>query len=468
LDTDSYKASHYRQYPPGTTSMFSYFESRGGEYDATAFFGLQYLLKEYLTKRVTIDMVLEARDFFGPHGLPFNFTGWQRIAYDLNGRLPVRIRAVPEGTVVPNGNVLMTVESTDPKTFWVASWLETMLVRTWYPSTVATRSRSIRHTIKYYLDHTSDDPEGEIGFKLHDFGGRGATTRESAAVGGMAHLTSFQGSDNVPGIRAANRYYNEGMAAFSIPAAEHSTITAWSREGELAAYKNMLDQFAKPGALVAVVSDSYDLWRAIDNFWGAKLRDQIVDSGATVIIRPDSGDPPTVVLRALEHLDAAFGSTRNEKGYRVLNHVRVIQGDGVNEQAIAKILSIVTGAGYSATNVAFGMGGGLLQQLDRDTLKFAYKCSSVVVNGQHREVRKTPITDHGKSSKGGRLDLVMDKDGLRTAQIRWGMPSCSNSVMQTVYKDGELLVDQSLTSIRERVLCGVPKAHDLELMGVRA
>lgn len=457
LDTDSYKASHYLQYPPGTTSMFSYFESRGGQYDSTVFFGLQYYLKEYLTQFIGIDKVREARDFFAEHGEPFNFDGWARISLDLKGRLPVRIRAVPEGTVVPGGNVLMTVESTDPETFWVVSWLETMLARIWYPCTVAARSRHIRSIILDSLDRTSDDPEGEIKFKLHDFGARGASSRETAMIGGMAHQTSFQGSDNVPGIRASSKYYYCPMAAYSIPAAEHSTITAWRQDGELNAYRNMLNQFAKPGALVAVVSDSYDLWHAIENFWGRSLRQQIVDSGATIIIRPDSGDPPAMVLTALVKLEKAFGSTVNRKGYKVLNHVRVIQGDGIDEDTIVNILGTICHPAYmfSTTNVAFGMGGGLLQDLNRDTQRFAYKCSSVTVDGQMREVRKEPITDRGKSSKGGRLDLVdFQKGGLHTEKLRWGMESYSNSVMRTVYEDGEILVTQTLDEVRKRVLDG--------------
>ncbi len=464
LDTDSYKASHYLQYPPGTTSMFSYFESRGGQYESTVFFGLQYYLKEYLSQRVTTKMVVEAAYFFAEHGLPFNEEGWWRIAADLEGKLPVRIRAVPEGTVVPNRHVLMTVESTDPETFWVVSWLETMLSRVWYPCTVATRSRYIRSIILDSLIRTSDDPEGDIGFKLHDFGARGASSRETSMIGGMAHQTSFQGSDNGPGIRGSNEYYDCPMAAFSIPAAEHSTITAWSREGELHAYKNMLDQFAKPGATVAIVSDSYDLWHAIKNFWGKNLRQQIIDSGATIIIRPDSGDPSAMVLQALVELDRAFGNVVNSKGYRVLNHMRVIQGDGINEDSIQDILETITRPAYkfSATNVAFGMGGGLLQQLDRDTQRFAYKCSSVTVNGQMREVRKDPLTDRGKSSKGGRLDLVFGMHSgdsvvdlhYSTEKLRWGVESYINTAMRTVYENGELYGIQTLDDIRRKVLDG--------------
>lgn len=451
LDTDSYKASHYLQYPPGTTSMFSYFESRGGVYPSTVFFGLQYYLKRYLSQRITRDMVLEANEFFIPHGEPFNKEGWMYIADNLNGRLPVRIRAVPEGTDVPNHNVLMTVESTDPQVFWIVSWLETMLVRTWYPSTVATRSHALRAVILSYLLRTADNPKEEVYFKLHDFGSRGVSSHESAIVGGMAHLVSFRGSDTVAAVHAAKNYYHCHMAGYSIPAAEHSTITAWERAGELNAYKNMLDQFAKPGAVVAVVSDSYNLWNAIDNFWGHNLRQQIVNSGATVVIRPDSGDPVPVVLEALHRLENAFGCTINSKGYKVLNHVRVIQGDGINDKSVNDILRSITGVGYSATNVAFGMGGGLLQQLDRDTQKFAYKCSSVTTKGQTLGISKDPVTDAGKTSKSGRLDLIRWPNGtLHTQELGPHAIMYQGSAMRTVYENGEILVEDTLDDVRNR------------------
>ncbi|MEO1133186.1 MAG: nicotinamide phosphoribosyltransferase domain-containing protein, partial [Cyanobacteria bacterium J06639_1] len=276
LDTDSYKASHWLQYPPETTSMFSYVESRGGTYPATLFFGLQYVLKKYLTNPVEQWMVDEAQSFFTAHGEPFNDKGWNYIVRELGGKLPIRIRAVMEGAIVPNHNVVMTVESTDPQVFWVVSWLETLLMRVWYPVTVATQGHFLRRTIYDYLVKTADDPDAEIGFKLHDFGARGVSSCESSGIGGMAHLVNFLGSDTVQGVRYANHYYNGDMAGFSIPAAEHSTMTAWLREGEEAAYRNMLTQFAKPGSLVAVVSDSYDIWNAVDQLWGSRLRQEVI------------------------------------------------------------------------------------------------------------------------------------------------------------------------------------------------
>jgi nicotinamide phosphoribosyltransferase len=445
LDTDSYKASHWLQYPPQTTAMYSYLESRGGRYPATVFFGLQYLLKEYLSQPVAMWMVEEAEAFFTAHGLSFNSEGWRYIVNELEGKLPIRIKAVPEGTVVPVKQIMMSIESTDPQTFWLVSWLETLLLRVWYPITVATQSYYLKQIIWEALQTTADDPAAEIAFKLHDFGARGVSSSESAAIGGMSHLVNFMGSDTVVGIRAANHYYQHPMAAFSIPAAEHSTITSWQRSGEAAAYQNMLDKFAKPGAVLAVVSDSYNLWEAIDHLWGDKLKQQIIDSGATIVIRPDSGEPVAVVSEVLQKLDRRFGSTINSKGYKVLNYVRVIQGDGINAQSLAAILTAIQELGFSASNIAFGMGGALLQQIDRDTQKFAIKCSEVTINGQHIPVYKDPATDPGKQSKQGRLALVQTDAGYQTVAAS----AAATDLLVPVYENGIILQEYRLTEIRE-------------------
>lgn len=451
FDTDSYKVSHYKQYPPGTTSMFSYIESRGGEYDRTLFFGLQYYLKEYLSHRVTVEEVEKAKELFDLHGEPFNYDGWMYIAKELNGEIPVRIRAPKEGSIIPTHNVLVSIESTDPKVFWVVSWIETMLLRVWYPITVATRSNTIRRIILEALQMSADDPNGEINFKLHDFGSRGVSSQESAMIGGASHLVNFMGSDTLAGVFMANEIYNIKMSGFSIPAAEHSSITSWGKEHEVDAYRNMLKQFAKPGALVACVSDSYDLWNACSKLWGGELRQEVRDSGAVVIIRPDSGHPPSVVLRCVQILDEKFGSTLNKKGYKVLDNVRVIQGDGINENSIQEILHNLLSHGYSASNIAFGMGGALLQQLNRDTQKFAMKCSHVFIGERSVDVFKDPVTDPGKASKAGRLDLIYDETrGYETVRLNDHENSHPLSMMRTVYMDGELMNEITFDEVRNQ------------------
>lgn len=456
LDTDSYKFSHYKQYPPGTTAMYSYLESRGGRYSETVFFGLQYQLKKYFAKPVTIDMVNGAKQVAENHGLPFNYDGWKYIVEKHGGYIPVKIKAVPEGSVVGTRNVLATVESTDPKVFWVVSYIETMLMRIWYPITVATQSWHIKQMIRSYLDKTSDDPEGQLPFKLHDFGARGVSSDESAGVGGMAHLVNFFGTDTVIALRYAKEYYGSDMAGFSIPASEHSTMTAWGRDREKDAFENMLDQYGD-GNLVACVSDQYDIYNAITNIWGGDLKQKVIDMNATLVIRPDSGDPKTVVLECLKRAEIAFGVTRNSKNYKVLDHVRIIQGDGVNEDSIREILEAMTQAGYSTDNIAFGMGGALLQKLDRDTQKFAYKCSEVTVNGESVPVFKEPITDKGKQSKRGRLSYCkrLGRYSTELGEDAWG------DLLEIVYENGKIIKEVTLEEIRSKAEEGTTEEERL-------
>ena len=451
LNTDSYKTSMFKQYPVGTTGVYSYIESRGGRYDSTVFFGLQAFIKEYLLEPITQADIDIADEILVAHGEPFNRAGWQYILDNHNGYLPVVIRAVPEGTVVPVKNVLATIENTDPECFWLTTWLETALLRAiWYPTTVATQSYSIKRVILDYLEKTGDP--ATIDFKLHDFGARGVSSMESAGLGGAAHLVNFMGSDTISGVLYAREYYDAGIAGFSIPAAEHSTITSWGRDGEVDAYRNMLNQFAKPGAVLAIVSDSYDIYNAVDKLWGETLRQQVIDSGATVVIRPDSGDPDVVCRQLVQKLDAKFGSTVNSKGFRVLNNVRLIQGDGVNENTIRTILGSFQAYGYSADNIAFGMGGALLQQVDRDTQRFAMKCSSAEINGRWVDVQKDPITDSGKKSKAGRVTLwtsggefqsgVEQPKGWVDRGMFW------TDALETVFVDGKLFNEITFDEVR--------------------
>jgi len=454
LSTDSYKFSHYKQYPPKTTKVFSYIESRGGKFPSTIFFGLQMLLKETLSKPITKEMVIEAKEYVDAHIGPdlFNEEGWMTIVNEFNGYLPVIIRAVPEGTLIPTRNVLVTIENTDPRFYWLTSYLETMLVRSvWYPTTVATTSWTIKQIIKKYLEETADNIDG-LPFKLHDFAGRGVSSSESAGIGGTAHLVNFLGTDTVEALAYARKYYGEQMAGFSISASEHSTMTSWGgREGEVDAYRNMLKQYAKPGSLVAVVSDSYDIYNAVENIWGGELKQEVIDSGATIIIRPDSGHPASVVLRVATLLDKTFGSEVNSKGYKVLNTVRIIQGDGINDESIKEILSTLKDAGYSADNIAFGCGSGLLQQLDRDTCKMAMKASAAEIDGKWIDVFKDPVTDKGKVSKKGRVTLYRNSESgdYITAPIGHGFPHpYMEDVMDIVYENGKVVKEYTFAEVR--------------------
>ncbi len=447
LATDSYKVSHWKQYPQGTRSVYSFLESRGGIFPETLFFGLQYILKRYLVGQVVTQAdIFEAREFFTAHfgsSEIFNEAGWQRIVDEHGGCLPVRIKAVAEGLRIPTGNVLLTMENTDPQLPWLTNYLETLILQVWYPTTVATQSYYMKKIIREFLEETGS-PE-LIDFKLHDFGYRGSTSDESAGIGGAAHLVNFKGSDTLAGILVARDYYSETMAGFSIPAAEHSTITAWGKSNERAAYENMLDQF--PAGLVAVVSDSYDIFNACQNIWGQALRDKILERDGVLVVRPDSGEPTEVLPQMFAILGDAFGFELNAKGYKLLNpKVRVIQGDGIDRETLRPILLALKNNSWSADNIAFGSGGGLLQKVNRDTSKFAIKCSEVKVNGERRQVMKDPITDPEKRSKAGRMKLL--KNAGRYETVAENVPG--EDQLRVVFEDGQLMREYSFEDIRQR------------------
>lgn len=446
LNADSYKYSQFNQYPDGTEYVYSYIESRGGKFDTTVFFGLQAFIKEYLTTPITIQMIDEAQAIIEAHGEPFNREGWIYILMEHDGRLPVQINAVPEGTVVPTKNILASIINTDPKCYWLTSFLETALLRAvWYPTTVATNSREIKKVILDALERTGTPDD--IGFKLHDFGARGVSSLESAGIGGAAHLVNFMGTDTVEALLFARRYYGADMAGFSVPAMEHSTVTSWGRENEVRSYRNMVKKNGRPGGIVSAVSDSYDIFEAC-KLWGTELKQDIIDSGATLVVRPDSGHPAAVVLRCLQILDQHFGSTINDKGFKVLNNVRVLQGDGINIQSVGEILDTIIAKGFSADNLVFGQGGALLQIVNRDDQKFAMKCSAARINGKWVDVFKDPITDPGKQSKKGQLALIPTQDGFTTIRKDAENFFFMNDVLVPVYEDGEVLLTYTFDEVR--------------------
>lgn len=448
LNTDSYKASHWAQYPAGTEEVYAYVESRGGRFDRTVFFGLQMWLKEYMTTPITLEDVAVAKEIWAAHGEPFNEAGWKYIVEKHGGLLPVLIKAVPEGSVIPVHNVLATIESTDPKCYWLPSYLETQMLRAiWYPTTVATMSWHCKQLIKEAIEQTSDNPE-QIAFKLHDFGARGVSSQESAILGGTAHLVNFMGTDTIAAVLGARTYYNEPIAAFSIPASEHSTMTSWGREHEVDAYRNMLTTFGGEGKLISVVSDSYDIYNACEHLWGEELKAEVLKSGATIVVRPDSGDPLTVPVEIIKILADKFGFTTNSKGFKVLNPaVRVIQGDGITIESLPQILANLKEAGFAIDNLTFGMGGGLLQQVNRDTQKFAMKTSAAKIDGKWVDIYKDPIGDHGKLSKRGKLALIRES-GVKYETVR-GDGWAWADILQPVFRDGKILREQTLAEVRE-------------------
>lgn len=473
LNADTYKESHYCQYPENTEKVFSYIESRGCElgWKELVFFGLQMFLKEYLARPITEADIDKAERVLAYHleGVPrsfkwgsgtpprlteiFNRAGWEYILKEHGGWIPVRVKAPQEGLVIPLRNCLVTVENTDPKCFWATSFIESAILRgVWYPTTVATKSWRAKQIIKAALELSCDIPDIILPTRLHDFGARGVSSFESAGLGGVSHLVNFEGTDTLTALLFAEEYYSEEFAGISIAAAEHSTMTALREEGEVRQMERMIDKFARKGAFVAVVSDSYDIWRACRDYWGGKLKEKVIASGATIVVRPDSGDPVFVPIECIEILADAYGTTLNNKGFKVLNNVAVIQGDGTSEDNIKETLRILMEKGFSTQNIAFGMGGALLQRLDRDTLQWAMKNCWMNINGEGVDIFKRPITDPGKNSKRGRLTLVQDR---RTGEYLTvnenqliGNGNKWNEMLELVFENGKLIRDMTFEQVR--------------------
>lgn len=441
--TDSYKVSQWLQYPKGLTKLGSYMESRGGQFDTLVWCGLQpILMNSFLgTKVITLDKIKEAKSLIMPHIGVFNELGWTNLLRKHGGRLPLKIKALPEGYKVQPGNALLTIENLDDEFPWLTNYIEGRLLKTWYTTSVATMSWHIRKMILKFLVKTGD-PLG-IDFKLHDFGYRGVSSEESAALGGASHLLSGSlGTDTIEAIRLLKKYYSYDYSTGlikSIPASEHSTITSWGKDNEPNAMENILDQY--PNGYVAIVSDSYDIFNACANILGGALRDKIIARNGTVVVRPDSGDPIEVVSKVLDILGEKFSYEVNSKGFKVLPPViRVIQGDGVDFYSIKAILNRMVEHGWSADNIAFGMGGALLQKTDRDKQKFAIKASYGIIDGRLVGIHKDPITDQGKKSKQGllRVRTTNGIDFRTSSALDNTMDNSYGDHLKTVFEMGDL------------------------------
>jgi nicotinamide phosphoribosyltransferase len=473
LLADAYKYSHHKFYGEGLTKMVSYLEARGGMFGHTVFFGLQIFLKEYLSDLAfTRHDVDEAEELLNSEGGVFSRDDvFKRELFDYiidehEGRLPVMIKAVKEGTVVNHGNVMMTVEPTDEKCAWLVNFLEPLLLQIWYPITVSTLSREVKKVVTKAFDETSDlygeAKEMAIQFVLNDFGFRGVSSVQSAINGGMGHLVNFSGSDNTIAIQKLREYYNtQTIYGKSVPATEHSVMTLKGKENEVVMMEKVLDEY--PTGLVACVSDTYDIMHAALNLWGGKLRDKVLSrpSNSPLIIRPDSGDVGYTLIKLFEALFEKFGYTTNNEGYKVLPpQVRIIQGDGVNYKSIIEMYELLKEHKISAENLALGMGGKLLQaDINRDTHKFATKACYAIIDGEEINTVKSPVVFDAegnrhmsfKKSKQGLLKLVKNGDG--TFRTVTSLDDDYDSVvdeLQIVFKDGVLYNETTFEEVRER------------------
>lgn len=463
LSTDSYKLSHPFSYATVMQGQYSYCEPRVKDHKKIIPAGIKMGLLTYFTDPITMADVDEAAKFAPKHGEPFKRSAWEKVVNVYGGKLPVTIRAVPEGTVMPSSMPIYSIECTDPDLAWLPSHLETLFQRcVWYPTTIASNDYYIKNIIKDFYVKTGVPVEA-ADFALHDFGGRGVTCGEQAEIGGCAHLFNFLGSDTIEGIRAANHYYNSEMAGFSVPATEHSVQCSFSLEddtgsGDLEYLRHQIKELATPNGIVSIVIDGYDVYRAA-GYLCNELKQDVIDCGAKVVFRPDSGDMFEVVPKLLEMQAAAFGYTVNDKGYKQINNVGIIQGDGVDNAAIEKMLAIITDMGFVASSVVFGSGGALLQKVNRDTYKFAQKASAVLVGGEWIGISKNPVTDPGKMSKKGRVTTLRS---TMTGEFMLGdlqNSDCRDSewedMLQVVYSDGVIsdsIINETLDNIRSRIV----------------
>lgn len=452
LVTDSYKHSHRMQVPPDTDYQYGYFEARKPN-ENIVFFGLQYFLKAYLE-----GIVLKKTSIHTSGKLLYqHFNGnvanetaheeaWTKLLNKHGGLLPLRIKAVPEGTILASKNVLFTVESTDPEFHWLATYVETLLDQIWYPCTVATNSHKLRKVFKKVATRESTESrpsETSLGYMLHDFGVRGTSSMESAMIGGLAHLIPFRGTDNNPALYLAQEYYGiKGPVGYSAPAAEHSTIMSWPTETE--AFTHILKTHK---GLVSVVSDTYDIENACSEIWPSLA--ELKNHNGKVIIRPDSGELPESLIKVLEILWDKFGGKTHSDGLRTLNpKIGVMQGDGITPTTIPTILQALHDNRFSISNLVLGMGGGLLQQVNRDDYGFTFKLSHI--SGKTlgaRDVSKSPNGDVNKKSKAGKLALIETTYGYQTIPLSQ-LQNEEDNVLRTVFNNGIVTQEYSMWQVR--------------------
>jgi nicotinamide phosphoribosyltransferase len=411
--SDSYKAGHFLMYPEAQ-QMSAYGEfrepmkgmkTRGEQDNRFVFYGMRHYIENFVSRKWCKGEIDAAEAFYQTHcagkrPYPFPRDLFNALVEENDGYFPVVIEALPEGTVAYIHTPVFIITAED-KYSRLCTFLETLLTMVWYPSCVATLSRYTRDAIEEGFDASvDDDMRWLVDSRLHDFGFRGCASVEQSVLGGCAHLLNFEGSDTMSACYHAQFHLNGGRSVgTSIPATEHSVMTAWPNEED--AINNEIEHFGD--GLFAAVMDSYDYDNALNEVL-PKVAPNCKAKGGVMVIRPDSGDPVTQVIKGLKAAEKVFGCKTNGKGFKVITGAAVIQGDGINYEVVRKIQEAVLAEGFSAENVAYGMGGGLLQKVNRDTMSFATKLSSITyASGEHRDVMKTPKSSAAKTSLPGRL-----------------------------------------------------------------
>lgn len=475
---DFYKFGHRVQYPDGMEEVYSTWtprDSRITGVDRVVSFGLQAFVKKYL-----IDYFNEV--FFNrPEGVVV--AEYERfIKYTLGvktpdskhirnlhqlGYLPLRIRAIKEGTLVPLRVPMITLENTNEEFFWVTNYLETLLsCESWGPSTSATIAFQYLKKLTYWANKTDEDASF-VQWQGHDFSFRGMMGVEAAILSGMGHLTCFTGTDTSPAILALERFYNANieteLIGGSVPATEHSVMSAGGKENEFYTYKRLVTEVC-PAGIISIVSDTWDLWNVVGNIIPA-LKNEIMSRDGKVVIRPDSGDPVKILCGDLsaknefaqkgliECLWNIFGGTVTSKGYKKLDsHIGAIYGDSITTERAEQICTKLAEKGFASTNVVFGIGSYTYQYNTRDTFGFAVKATDIVVSGREIPIFKDPVTDTGmKKSQKGRVAVLLSGesnisyiDELTIEQQN----EIENDILEDVFLNGKLIRDQKLSEIR--------------------
>lgn len=481
---DFYKADHRRQYPEGTTLVYSNFTPRSDKlsnipphlFDGkVVFFGLQYFVKHYLIDVWNAEFFAKPKakvvarykrrmdTSLGAGAIPVEHIEALR---DL-GFLPICIKALPEGSLVPIKVPALVIYNTHPDFFWLTNYLETILsCYLWKPMTSATVAHAYRKLLGRYADETGTDG-GFVQFQAHDFSFRGMSGPEDAALSGAGHLCSFVGTDTVAAIDLIEDYYGgdaeKELIGCSVPATEHSVLCMGTKEGEIDTFRRLITRLY-PKGIVSIVSDTWDFWKVITEY-ALTLHQEIMSRDGKLVFRPDSGDPVKIICGdpdapensparkgAVECLWEIFGGTTTEKGYRLLDsHVGLIYGDSITLARAEAILSGLKAKGFASGNVVFGVGSYTYQHVTRDTFGFAVKSTYGEVNGVGREIFKDPVTDDGvKKSARGRI-CVTNIDGVYCLVDRQGSIDPADCCLREVFRDGKLLVDDTIAAIRERV-----------------
>lgn len=473
LLTDSYKICHVHQYPKNTTMVYSNFTPRGTrtDFDKVVFFGLQYFIKEYLTDKFNHNFFNRPRGLvleeYKNRILPFaGNINIDHIEYlHQLGYLPLEIKALPEGSLVPVKVPLLTIKNTVDKCYWLTNAIETLMSSIiWMPCTSATTSFRYRKNFQKYANETCENLN-LVKFQGHDFSFRGMSSVESATISGAAHLLSFYGSDTVPAVDFLERYYkvNNELTGCSVPATEHSVMCMGGQETEIETFRRLMKIY--PDGILSIVSDTWDYFNVLTNILPI-LKNEICSRNGKIVIRPDSspktpleiicGDPESnnesEKKGSIQLLWELFGGRVNSKGYKELDsHIGLIYGESISIPLQEKILETLKRQGFASNNIVFGIGSYSFQYVTRDTYNFAIKSTYGEIENRPVEIYKNPKTDSGtkKSLKG----LIQVKKVDNTYQVK---DQCTweeeqDSDLQTVFLNGKLVRETSLKEIRNLV-----------------